>query len=599
LGKELIQGILHFRFSNNLLEKSWDNRAIEKIELRILETIGVENRGSFYDAVGALRDVGQNHLLEMLALITMDCPNQMNADGLRKERAKLLSKLVPWTKETLRKHTYRAQHTGYQSIEKVRPHSDTETYFRLKTELDHPLWRGVPIIIEAGKRCPEMQKDIVVTFKHPTPCVGCTADSHVKNTVTFSLTPDDQINIRFWTKKPGFEPVIEERAFTFFVREKMSKLEYAEEYAQLIDSCVRGDQTIFVSKDEVVAAWTFTDPIIEAWQKNLVPLVSYEPDSKTLVPTAEKHIPSVDEPAFPKTIGLIGLGKMGANVGRRLVAHGWTVSAYNRTSSVTTELAKEGLTPTFSLAEMTTKLPPRKIIWLMVPAGKPVDDMLFGADGLVHHLKRGDIIIDGGNSFYKDTILRAKRLAKKGIHLFDVGTSGGPRGALHGACLMIGGNAKVFEELRPLFRDLSNGTAYQFFSGTGAGHFVKMVHNGIEYGMMQAIAEGFALLKKAHFKLDLTEVASIYNNGSVIESRLTKWLEKAFLEHGNDLKAITGSVAQTGEGAWTAATAKALKIAAPIIEGSVKFRKQSEKKPSYTGKVLSALRGQFGGHATR
>ena len=235
----------------------------------------------------------------------------------------------------------------------------------------------------------------------------------------------------------------------------------------------------------------------------------------------------------------------------------------------------------------------------MVPAGKPVDDMLFGPDGLVHHLKRGDIIIDGGNSFYKDTILRAKRLAKKGIHLFDVGTSGGPRGALHGACLMIGGNAKVFEELRPLFRDLSNGTAYQFFSGTGAGHFVKMVHNGIEYGMMQAIAEGFALLKKAHFKLDLTEVASIYNNGSVIESRLTKWLEKAFLEHGNDLKAITGSVAQTGEGAWTAATAKALKIATPIIEGSVKFRKQSEKKPSYTGKVLSALRGQFGGHATR
>lgn len=599
LGKELVQSIRHFRFSNNLLEKSWNNRTIERIELRLLETLDVEKRGSFYDKVGALRDMGQNHLLELLAMVTMDVPEGTSAEQLRSERSTLLKTLQPWTPDHLKYNTYRAQHTGYTDITGVDPHSTTETYFRLKTELLHPAWRGVPIIIESGKRCHETRKEIVVTFKHPSPCVNCTAERHITNTVTFSLPPEDQISIRFWTKKPGFDTGLEERSFSFFVNQNQNGAPYVQEYAQLMDASIRGDQSIFVSHDEVLAAWRFTDPIIEAWKNNVVPLVSYEPGSTKVLTEAEKYISPLRPDGLEKTIGLVGLGKMGGNLARHLLERDWKVVGYNRSPEVTKSMANEGLTGVFSIPKLLKTLPKRKIVWIMVTAGDAVDTFLFGDGGLVEQLHKGDIIIDGGNSFYTDTIKRAERLAKYGIHYLDVGTSGGPGGARTGACLMIGGEEEIFNELESLFRDVSNGSSYRFFPGHGAGHFVKMVHNGIEYGMMQAIAEGFEILKKVDYNLNLTEVVEIYNNGSVIESRLTEWLEKAFILHGQDLSDVTSTVAHTGEGAWTVETAKVLKVAAPIIAGSLDFRKESAEKPSYTGQVLSALREQFGGHAAK
>lgn len=181
----------------------------------------------------------------------------------------------------------------------------------------------------------------------------------------------------------------------------------------------------------------------------------------------------------------------------------------------------------------------------------------------------------------------------------DVGTSGGPSGARNGACLMVGGDKKIYEYLLPLLVDIALPNAVEFFKGAGAGHFVKMVHNGIEYGMMQAIAEGFTILKKSSYNLNLNRVADIYNNGSVIESRLTNWLKNAFHVYGEDLALISGSVAHTGEGAWTVDAAKAMKLKAKIIEESFKFRVESEKNPSFGGKVLSALRNQFGGHSVK
>jgi 6-phosphogluconate dehydrogenase len=215
----------------------------------------------------------------------------------------------------------------------------------------------------------------------------------------------------------------------------------------------------------------------------------------------------------------------------------------------------------------------------------------------VASFKKGDIIIDAGNSFFEDSMRRAKLLQKRGIRFVDVGFSGGPRGARNGGSLMIGGDRKTFEYLEPLFADVSVPLGYAHFGDAGAGHFVKMVHNGIEYGMMQSLAEGFALMKKSPFKLDLEHVARVYNRGSVIESRLVGWMEDSFRMYGEDLRDVSGTVAATGEGEWTIKTGKKWGMKLPAIDDAFKFRMQSKRKPSYMGRILSALRNRFGGHA--
>ncbi|GEM_PF-8370 len=596
LAKNIVQAITHFRFSNNLFERSWDRNSIERIELRLLETIGAEDRGAFYDAVGAFRDVGENHLLQMLAAIAMDAPRDMSADLLRRLRAEIMETLKVWDTAAIKKQTFRAQYDGYRAIGDVPSGSTTETYFKLRTELTHPAWRGVPIILESGKRCPEARKEVVVTFRHPRLCAGCTPDHHIHNRVVFTLAPEDKIAIHFWTQKPGFEKELEERTFDFFLYERAQELPYVEEYAELILNCLIGDQAMFVSEREVLAQWRFADPVLAAWRANAVPLRRYAPGSDELFREPASIGEERHTEGTVREMAIVGLGKMGANMARRMMDQGWRVVGYNRSPEATGELAKEGLVPAYSLQEVVKELPGRKVVWLMVPAGGPVNEVLFGKEGLVKYLKRGDTVIDGGNSFYKDTVARARKLAKYGVRFLDAGTSGGPDGARHGACLMIGGEREDFEMFETLFRDFALPDGYQFFEGAGAGHFVKMVHNGIEYGMMQAIAEGFTLLKKARFKLDLTRVSDVYNHGSVVESRLVGWLKEAFERYGEDLKPISGSVGHSGEGTWTVRTAHEMRVTAKVIEAALLFRDRSAKRPSYTGQIVSALRGQFGGH---
>ncbi len=289
-------------------------------------------------------------------------------------------------------------------------------------------------------------------------------------------------------------------------------------------------------------------------------------------------------------LGLVGLGKMGAGLAQNLLEQGWTVHGYNRTHAVAQAMTKDGLVAYEDVATLIKALPSPKVVWLMLPAGKVVDEFLFGKDGLVHLLKKNDVIIDGGNSFFEDAKLRARKLKRYGIRFLDVGTSGGPAGARHGACLMIGGEKSTFLELEPLFKALAKDkTAYQFFPGFGAGHFVKMVHNGIEYGMMQAIAEGFAVMQKSSYKLSLTDIAHIYQNGSVIESRLVGWMEQGFHTFSEKLKGVSGSVGYTGEGEWTVKSAKKLHVPVPVIETSFKVRVASQKKPNLVICVLSAM----------
>lgn len=293
-----------------------------------------------------------------------------------------------------------------------------------------------------------------------------------------------------------------------------------------------------------------------------------------------------------KKIGYIGLGKMGKNMVLQLLENKWDVVVYDRSSESVKEIERKGAKGAYFIKEIVDGLDSPRLIWLMVPH-KAVDSVL---KELVLILENGDIIIDGGNSNYRQSMRRARELKEKNIKFMDAGVSGGPVGARNGACIMVGGEKELFKNYEELFKDISAPGAYAYMGQSGAGHFVKMVHNGIEYGMMQAIGEGMEVLKKSDFNLNLTKVADIYNHKSVIESRLVAWLKNAFEEYGEDLEEISGKVSHSGEGFWTVETAKKLGISTPIIEGSLKFREESQKNPSYIGQVISALRNQFGGH---
>jgi len=595
LAKEMLQGIINFRFTNNLFETSWDRSAIESIEISLLESIGVEKRGRFYDGVGALRDVGQNHLLQMLALVTMEQPASRGAAAIREARARLIRTLRPPTPDEVAHASFRAQYDGYRDIEGVDPDSDTETYFRLRFEMTGRRWAGVPVTLQAGKRLGEPRKEIVVTFGHPHPCL-CDQWQHYQNRVTFRLEPTESIEIEFWAKRPGFEHEVERRTFDFFLYEKEEKAQYVEEYAKLLLDAIDGDQTLFVSTDEVAAMWAFIDPVFRAWHEGAVPLERYVPDSAEVV---ERAAEAVAHPATRGSVGVAGLGKMGAGLALNLAEHGWRVVAYNRSPSKVDDLVRENpsIEGAYSLAELVAALEPPRTVWLMLTAGKPVDQVLFDEGGLSELLGPGDTVVDGGNSYYRDAVERAARLAERGIRFMDCGTSGGPGGARHGACLMIGGQRDDFERLESLFADVALPDAYRFFEGHGAGHFVKMVHNGIEYGMMQAIAEGFQIMRMSEYDLDLAAVADVYQHGSVIESRLVGWLAEAFELYGEALEGVSGMVGHTGEGEWTVRTAEEMGLEARVIRGALEFRKESERNPSYAGQVLSALRNRFGGHA--
>ncbi len=294
-------------------------------------------------------------------------------------------------------------------------------------------------------------------------------------------------------------------------------------------------------------------------------------------------------------LGYIGLGKMGYNMAELLLEKGHQVVAFNRSVEPVQKIAQLGAKPADSVRSLVAALEPARLIWIMVPY-QAVDDVL---KDLMPLLAKGDAVIDGGNSPYKESIRRARELEVKGIDFLDAGVSGGPAGARSGACVMIGGKREIFERYESLFRDIAVDSGYGYMGRSGAGHFVKMVHNGIEYGMMQALAEGFAVMKASGFDLDLAKVAELYNHRSVIESRLVGWLKNAYERHGKELSGISGSVAQSGEGMWTVDAARELGIPVPVIEGALEFRLRSQKNPSYIGKIVSALRNQFGGHEVK
>ncbi|WP_090574344.1 phosphogluconate dehydrogenase (NAD(+)-dependent, decarboxylating) [Paenibacillus sp. OV219] len=292
-------------------------------------------------------------------------------------------------------------------------------------------------------------------------------------------------------------------------------------------------------------------------------------------------------------IGMIGLGKMGYNLVQNLLQNGHDVVVNDVNPEPGQQLAKLGAEFTATIEEVAAKLPTPRVVWLMVPAGKIVDQVI---DRLAPLLAKGDIVIDGGNSHYKESISRAERLSEQGIHFFDVGTSGGTEGAAQGACFMVGGNRETFGVIEPLFQAIAVDKGYLYAGKNGSGHFLKMIHNGIEYGMMQAIAEGFEVLSKSDFDYNYEDVARVWSNGSVIRSWLMELTENAFSKDPQ-LDGIRGVMQSSGEGKWTVETALDLEASTPIIALSLLMRYRSLETDTFHGKVVAALRNEFGGHA--
>lgn len=292
-------------------------------------------------------------------------------------------------------------------------------------------------------------------------------------------------------------------------------------------------------------------------------------------------------------IGLVGLGKMGYPLALNMHDQGHEVIAYNRSQDKRDQIAKEGVQTVESIQALVASLEAPRAIWLMVTSGKVIDSII---ETLIPLLSKDDLIIDGGNSFYKDTLKRHDLLHNKGIGFVDVGTSGGVKGARYGACFMAGGEDHYISRIDALLTDLSVENGYAHVGAPATGHYVKMIHNGIEYGMMQAIGEGFEILENSTLSIDQNKVANVWANGSIIEGLLMNMVVQAF-DTPNLLETIEGKVDASGEGEWTVREALDLQVYAPVITTALGMRFKSKDSEKYSEKVVAAMRNAFGGHA--
>lgn len=293
---------------------------------------------------------------------------------------------------------------------------------------------------------------------------------------------------------------------------------------------------------------------------------------------------------------MIGLGKMGGNMTERLIKNGHEVVVFDRSPEAIAKYAALGAKPSKDLAELVSQLQSPKVVWIMVPAGKPVDETIAAVSA---HMAAGDIIIDGGNSNFHDSKRRAEELGKQSIEFIDSGTSGGIWGLANGYCLMIGATDTAFKVCEPVFKSLAPEDGYAHVGPPGAGHYVKMIHNGIEYGLLQAYAEGYEILNASRdFKLDLHQISQVWNHGSVVRSWINELAERAF-EKDAKLSELKGYVEDSGEGRWTVQEAIDLDVPAPTITLALLTRLRSRQPDSFSGKVIAALRNEFGGHAVK
>ena len=294
-------------------------------------------------------------------------------------------------------------------------------------------------------------------------------------------------------------------------------------------------------------------------------------------------------------LGMVGLGKMGLNMAVRLIRRGHRVVGTAKSGDAINKLETQGGRGVRDVKELAVTLAAPRLVWLMVPAGKVVDQVI---GQLVPHLSEGDVVVDGGNSNYHNSLRRGSELKQQGIGFLDAGTSGGVWGLEHGYCLMVGGDEADFRRAEPVLRDLAPEDGYLHTGPTGSGHYCKMIHNGIEYGMLQAFGEGFEILARSRFHYDLKALSRLWNHGSVIRSWMLELAERAF-EEDPRLSSVRGYVEDSGEGRWTVREAIDLDVPAPVMTLALQARFSSRQKESFSAKMIAALRNQFGGHAVK
>ncbi len=294
-------------------------------------------------------------------------------------------------------------------------------------------------------------------------------------------------------------------------------------------------------------------------------------------------------------LGMVGLGRMGGNMTQRLIEGGHQVVVYDPAAAAVKDAQGRGAEAASSLADMVKRLAAPRVIWVMVPSGAITTKTITDLCAL---LNKDDVLIDGGNSMYKDSIYHAELAQKRGVHFLDAGTSGGVWGLTVGYCLMVGGEKEIFDRVSPILKTLAPPEGYLYTGPAGSGHFVKMVHNGIEYGMLQAYGEGFEILEKSQYPLDLRAIAHLWNQGSVIRSWLCELAERAFAREAH-LDSIRGYVDDSGEGRWTVQAAIDENVPAPVLTLSLLARLRSRQPESFSAKVIAALRNEFGGHAVK
>ncbi|MFY9614189.1 MAG: decarboxylating 6-phosphogluconate dehydrogenase [Candidatus Dormiibacterota bacterium] len=308
---------------------------------------------------------------------------------------------------------------------------------------------------------------------------------------------------------------------------------------------------------------------------------------------SENGTPSEQSSGAKMEMGIIGLGRMGGNMVKRLAQRGHRIVGYARTAETVKQAEADGGVGASSVEDLVSKLSHPRTVWVMIPAGKPTDDTIHQLGEL---MEPGDLVIDGGNSNWKDSKRHSLELKERGIHFMDAGTSGGVWGLKVGYSLMVGGEREDFERVEPILKDLAPEDGYGLMGPAGSGHFVKMVHNGIEYGMLAAYGEGYEILHECEYDLDLQDITRVWQHGSVVRSWLLDLAALAFEAEGSDLQAIRGYVEDSGEGLWTVEAALEEKVPAPIITLSLLMRFASRQEDSFSAKVIAALRNQFGGH---
>lgn len=621
LGKEMVQNLLVLRFGNLMFERLWDRNSIQCVILTFKEPFGTEGRGGYFDHYGIIRDIVQNHLLQVLTLLAMEAPTKADGpeagESIRNAKVQVLNSIPPITID----ECFLGQYEGYTDDETIEnKNSNTPTFVAIRCFVHTPRWSGVPFIFKAGKALNERKAEMRIQFKNAPAAEFMFDDKCPRNELVMRMQPNEAIYFKTNVKSPGFSgaPIqseLEVNYNTRFFSNSGNADNNPDAYTRLILDVLRGRSAAFVREDELRRSWEIFTPVLHKIEMENIRPVIYKrgsrgpPEADLFIEEKSGYIRNKDYVfhngnverkssvqgfnAGTADIGVYGLSVMGQNFSLNMASHGFVVCVGNRSlSKVDTTVRRaftEGNLPIIGSSdprEFISKLKrPRKII-LLVQAGKPVDMTI---DTLAKFMEKGDMIVDGGNEWYPNSIRRAKELESKGILFCGMGISGGEEGAREGPSLMFGGPLEAYKELELILTSCaaqtSTGPCVGYVGPIGSGNYVKMVHNGIEYGDMQLIAEVYDIMKMI-IGLDNVAMSKVFEqwNKGRLESYLTE-ITAAILAKKDDITNrghvvdyILDKTGSKGTGKWTVQEAAEVSVAAPAISGALDARYLSSKK---------------------